>query len=96
MLCWADDQTSTPKPARVQGDALSCATAPPDVDRKPVHRVELHVSDDGRGFDPPFVRRGHYGLSIVRERAGVIGADLTVESQPDQGTEIVVMWEERQ
>jgi signal transduction histidine kinase len=76
--------------------SLNRATAPPDVDRKTPHRVELRVSDDGRGFDPTTVQPGHHGLSIIRERASAIGADLTVDSQPDQGTEIVVMWEERQ
>ena len=75
---------------------LSHATVPPDVDRKTPHRVELRVSDDGRGFDPAAVQPGHHGLSIIRERASAVGADLTIESQPDQGTEIVVMWEERQ
>ena len=76
--------------------SLYCATMPPDVDRKSPHRVELRVSDDGRGFDACTVQPGHHGLSIIRERASAIGADLTIVSQPDQGTRIVVMWEERQ
>jgi signal transduction histidine kinase len=76
--------------------SLSCATAPPDVDRKPEYRVKLRVSVDGRGFDPRTLQPGHHGLSIIRERASAIGADLTIESQPDQGTKIVVMWEDRQ
>jgi two-component system nitrate/nitrite sensor histidine kinase NarX len=54
------------------------------------------VSDDGRGFDPTIIQPSHHGLSINRERASAVGTDLTVESQPDRGTEIVVMWEERQ
>ena len=32
------------------------------------------------------------GLSIMRERAQAIGAELNVESQPDQGTKITVAW----
>ena len=75
---------------------LNRATTLSDVDKKSAHRVELRVSDDGRGFDPAAVQPGHHGLSIIRERASAVGADLTIESQPDQGTEIVVMWEERQ
>ena len=57
--------------------------------------VELHIHDDGRGFDtseqtPP----GHYGLSMMRERAETVGALLTVTSQPGYGTELVVRWRE--
>jgi two-component system nitrate/nitrite sensor histidine kinase NarX len=55
--------------------------------------LELHIRDDGRGFDsseetPP----GHYGLSMMRERAETVGARLTVVSQPGHGTELVVFW----
>jgi signal transduction histidine kinase len=28
----------------------------------------------------------------MRERAQAVGAELTIRSQPDQGTEIVVVW----
>jgi two-component system nitrate/nitrite sensor histidine kinase NarX len=57
--------------------------------------VELHIRDNGRGFDsseqaPP----GHYGLSMMRERAEAVGALLTVTSQPGHGTELVVRWRE--
>ena len=76
--------------------SLNRTTTLPDVDRRYGHRVELRVSDDGRGFDPTTVQPNHHGLSIIRERASAVGADLTIESQPDQGTEIVITWEERQ
>ena len=75
---------------------LNCTTALPDVNRKPLHRVELVVSDYGRGFDPATTQPGRHDLSIVCQRTSAIGTDLTVESQPDQGTEMVVTWEERQ
>ena len=57
--------------------------------------VELHIRDDGRGFDsseqtPP----GHYGLSMMRERAETVGALLTITSRPGHGTELVVCWRE--
>jgi PAS domain S-box-containing protein len=57
--------------------------------------VELLIRDDGRGFDsseqtPP----GHYGLSMMRERAETVGALLTVMSQLGHGTELVVRWRE--
>jgi nitrate/nitrite-specific signal transduction histidine kinase len=65
---------------------LSCTTALSDVDRKPLHRVELSVSDYGRGFDPATIQLGRRGLSVFRERASTTGTDLPVESQPDRGT----------
>ena len=57
--------------------------------------LELHIRDDGRGFDnseppPP----GHYGLSMMHERAETVGARLTVTSQPGHGTALVVRWRE--
>ena len=59
-----------------------------------VGRVELHIRDNGRGFDPAHIPSGHYGLSIMRERAKAIGAELSVVSQPGHGTEIVIRWVE--
>jgi signal transduction histidine kinase len=55
--------------------------------------LELHIRDDGRGFDtveqlPP----GHYGLSMMRERAEAAGARLSITSQPGHGTELTVRW----
>ncbi len=44
--------------------------------------LSLRVTDDGRGFDPDAVRDGHYGLIGMRERAGLIGGSLTVDSRP--------------
>ena len=72
------------------------ATAPPDVDRTPLQRVELPVRDDGPGFQTTAIQPGYHSLSIIRGCASAIGAALTVESQPDPGTETVVTWEERQ
>lgn len=56
--------------------------------------VELHIQDNGRGFDPEHTPLGHYGLSIMRERAEAVGAVLLVMSQPGQGAEIVIQWAE--
>jgi PAS domain S-box-containing protein len=58
--------------------------------------VELRIRDDGRGFDPGQTHPGHYGLSMMRERAAAIGAALSITSQPGGGTEIVIRWEETQ
>ena len=48
--------------------------------------VELRIQDDGRGFDPEQAHPGHYGLSMMRERAAAVGATLSITSQPGHGT----------
>jgi len=52
--------------------------------------VRLQVTDNGRGFD--ILARGKQSLGLVgmRERALNIGGDLSIESQPGQGTAIRV------
>jgi two-component system nitrate/nitrite sensor histidine kinase NarX len=60
------------------------------------HGVELSIRDDGRGFDPEQTPPGHYGLSMMRERATAVGATLSITSQPGQGTDIVIRWVETQ
>ena len=56
--------------------------------------VELHIRDDGQAFDPEHTPSGHYGLSMMRERAEAVGMMLSVISQPGHGTEIAVRWTE--
>jgi len=51
--------------------------------------VTLIIKDDGRGFDTSAPHVG-IGLSSMRERAEASGGSFTVESAPDQGTQIVV------
>lgn len=58
--------------------------------------IELRIQDDGRGFDPEQEVPGHYGLSMMRERATGVGATLAITSQPGNGTEIVIRWTETQ
>ena len=54
--------------------------------------VELRIRDDGKGFDTKQIFSGHYGLSMMRERAVAAGALLTVMSQPGHGTELTIRW----
>jgi signal transduction histidine kinase len=54
--------------------------------------AELTISDDGRGFDPDDIAPDHLGLGIIRERAGAIGAALSIESRPGTGTRVKVTW----
>lgn len=55
-------------------------------------RVELHIRDDGRGFDPQLIPDGHIGISIMAERARKVGGDLQVQSTPGRGTEVRLTW----
>jgi PAS domain S-box-containing protein len=54
--------------------------------------IELRIRDDGRGFDSEQTISGHYGLSMMRERAEAVGALLSVTSQPGLGTELTIRW----
>ncbi len=56
--------------------------------------VRLSIKDDGRGFDPEQATPGHYGLSMMKERAAGVGATLSVTSKPGYGTEIEICWSE--
>ena len=54
-------------------------------------RVRLRVEDDGQGFDPSVTDQGDgLGLRGMRERVARIGGRLTVDSQPGEGTRVVV------
>jgi signal transduction histidine kinase len=56
------------------------------------HRLTFLVEDDGCGFDPLQVaqRIGHHGLHIMRQRAEEIDAQLAIDSQPGNGTRILL------
>lgn len=54
--------------------------------------VELAIHDDGLGFNPATVPPDHWGLGIMRERAEGVGAVLTINSRPDQGTGVNLIW----
>ncbi len=54
--------------------------------------IDLIIHDDGQGFDPERTASGHYGLSMMHERAEAIGAQLSITSQPGQGTELTIHW----
>lgn len=50
------------------------------------HGLDLHVEDDGTGFDP--ARAGTPGLALMRERARLAGGALRIESAPRRGTRV--------
>lgn len=55
-------------------------------------KVCLFIVDNGCGFDPMTVSPDHLGLKIMCERAEAIGAELSVYSEPGEGTQIFVSW----
>ena len=61
----------------------------PDVSR-------LRIRDDGIGFSLSTVPPTHMGINIMHERAEAIGAQLSIISQPGQGTEVMVEWQSAQ
>jgi signal transduction histidine kinase len=64
------------------------------IDNRP--RIEMSISDNGRGFDMAHVAPDHFGLRNMRERAQAIGAEFSVASQPGDGTQIQVTWENQE
>ncbi len=62
--------------------------------------VHLEVRDDGRGFQVPdspaeFAPQGHFGLLGLYERADLIGARLSLQSAPGQGTHLQIVLHDR-
>ena len=52
-------------------------------------KLEFTVSDNGQGFDRGKVRRGN-GLDNMQQRADAIGASLSLQSKPDEGTVVLI------
>ena len=55
----------------------------------------LRVSDDGRGLDLQALPTGRLGIGIMAERARAIGADFEINSEAGKGTEVRVVWTDR-
>lgn len=60
-------------------------------------RLRLEVADEGRGFEPPPLtgpsateREEHIGLRGMRDRAALVGGQMSVESAPGRGTRVYV------
>jgi signal transduction histidine kinase len=53
-------------------------------------RAQLEVRDDGRGMNADATVDGHYGLVGIRERADAVGAHVTLDSTPEEGTTVLV------
>jgi signal transduction histidine kinase/ligand-binding sensor domain-containing protein len=64
------------------------------VQYSPSH-LKVRIRDDGQGFDPAVRRQGlnsgHFGLTVMQERAQRLGGTLLVESHPGEGTVVEAM-----
>lgn len=61
-------------------------------------RLDLVIQDEGAGFDPDTVRArasGGSGLKGMRDRAMLIGAELSISSKPGEGTSVCVRLDKR-
>jgi signal transduction histidine kinase len=56
-------------------------------------QLKLIVRDDGCGFDPDgSENQNHYGLVGIHERAEMIGARLSVQSEAGKGTQVSLLY----
>jgi two-component system sensor kinase len=53
-------------------------------------QVEIRVQDDGVGFDPAQVDAKRFGLAGIRERARLLGGQVTLRTAPGEGTRLLV------
>ena len=62
--------------------------------RDPSDTLVLTVSDAGKGFNPDALPTldgsGGYGLLSVRERINLLGGTVTIQSNPNDGTTVVM------
>jgi signal transduction histidine kinase len=57
------------------------------------NQTQLHIKDDGLGFDPSGQPAGRHGLAIMQERSELIEAEISIISQPGKGTQIEIIWQ---
>jgi len=58
--------------------------------RRTADAVELHVADQGCGFDPQAAGRKGFGLVGMTERVRLVGGECRIESRPGAGARIDV------
>ena len=55
-------------------------------------KVEMRIVDNGDGFDLSQIVPGHYGVSMMKERAEGVNAQIAITSQPGTGTQVNLIW----
>ncbi len=92
---------------RIAQEALSNVARHSGADRVDVrvetteNLVTLTISDDGRGFVPSaqpseLAQAGHFGLMGMHERAQLVGAQLSIQSEPGKGARIEITLPEQE
>lgn len=66
------------------------------------NHIHLSIKDNGKGFDTrisldldKLLVHKHFGLAGMVERALLIGADIKIESTPDNGTHVFIAWDNK-
>ena len=56
-------------------------------------KLEIQLKDDGRGFDAAEEKNNSgYGMQIMKDRARIAGAQFTVHSQKEKGTQVTLLF----
>ena len=58
-------------------------------------KVYMDITDNGRGFDDKKIASTNLGLTIMRERAKLLRASISIESLPGEGTRITVIYNKK-
>jgi signal transduction histidine kinase len=53
-------------------------------------KLEIFISDNGKGFNQNDLLTEGSGLRNMKSRSALIGAEFTMNSNPDKGTEILI------
>ena len=61
--------------------------------KKRENKCELIINDNGKGMSQSEVPSNHLGISIMKERAQAIGANINFMSEPGAGTTIHLIWD---
>ena len=63
------------------------------INRLPKDGCNILIEDDGQGIEEEIVEPSpgeHIGLSVMRERASAINGELQIESEPGEGTRVLL------
>lgn len=58
-------------------------------------KLYMDITDNGCGFNDKKITSTNLGLTIIRERAKLIGASISIESTPGKGTRIKVIYNKK-
>jgi signal transduction histidine kinase len=84
LLCYQVAREAVMNAIKHAGAGTITITLEPTTDG-----ARLSVADDGSGFDVEAGEpEGHYGLTMMKERAQVSGGDFRIDSAPGRGTTV--------